>query len=522
MKTMKLLLLFAAAGLMAAACEQAETEDQTVAVESISLDETISEGITLTEGETYDIADLVTVLPENATDKTVTYSSSDTKKATVSEEGVITAVAEGTAEITVTAGDKTATFTVTVKPKPAGTVSVESITLDESIAEGATLETGKTLDISSRITVLPENATDKSVKYSSSDAKVATVSDAGVITAVAEGETEITVTSASDAEVSAKFTLTVEAVALGKITSITATETAMPLTSEIRKAVDLNENITVEPAAYDDELVFASSNEKAATVSAEGLLTVVAPGETVITVSAKSNPEIKAEITVTVNQYEGDYPRFEGDEKGEEATLPLSEENWYWTVTCSLETPLKTYAGRNNSLTAMIDGRSIKTRAGTTNKDDDELSNGTAFCFDQMKSVWAESDATSFTIDMGKAMLVNYFRIQNISKDRDDVQVRLCKFNKIEGSNDGSTFETIATDLSWDNAIALGTTNEQGRPEYNLETENIKFSKTVNYRYLKFSCWDPDCFERRITNGTQGGSGQIAEFYLGYEDEAAE
>ena len=145
MKTTKLLLLFAAAGLMAAACEQAETEDQTVAVESISLDETISEGITLTEGETYDIADLVTVLPENATDKTVTYSSSDTKKATVSEEGVINAVAEGTADITVTAGDKTATFTVTVKPKPAGTVSVEAITLAETIANGTSLETGKTL-----------------------------------------------------------------------------------------------------------------------------------------------------------------------------------------------------------------------------------------------------------------------------------------------------------------------------------------------------------------------------------------
>ena len=305
MKTTKLLLLFAAAGLMAAACEQAETEDQTVAVESISLDETISEGITLTEGETYDIADLVTVLPENATDKTVTYSSSDTKKATVSEEGVITAVAEGTAEITVTAGDKTATFTVTVKPKPAGTVSVESITLDESIAEGATLETGKTLDISSMITVLPENATDKGVKYSSSAEEYATVSDAGVITAVAAGEATITVTSASDGEVSASFILTVTAAEpAGNITGITVSEEgqALTYTSEVRGTTDLAQYITTTPAEHTDELIYSSSDEKVATVSEDGKLTIVAAGIATITVAAESNPDVKATITVTVKQ----------------------------------------------------------------------------------------------------------------------------------------------------------------------------------------------------------------------------
>ena len=80
-------------------------------------------------------------------------------------------------------------------------------------------------------------------------------------------------------------------------------------------------------------------------------------------------------------------------------------------------------------------------------------------------------------------------------------------------------FTTITTDLSWENAIALGTINDQGRPEYNFETDNIKFNETVSYRYLRFSCWDPDCFERKIVGGTQGGSGQIAEFYLGYDAE---
>lgn len=514
MKTTKLIALFAAAGLVFAACEKPETEDQTIAVESVSLDETISEGHELTEGATLDISDYVTVLPENATDKAVTYSSSKTDVATVSETGVITAIAAGETVITVTAGDKTATFTLTVKEKPAGTVSVESITLADDIKNGKSLEAEQTLDISTLITVLPENATDKTVSYASSKETIATITDAGVITAVAEGETVITITSKSDADVKAEFTLTVTAKAPVNITEIKVSESAKTYTSEDRKTYDLSEYFTVEPAENSDAVTFASSNEDVAKIE-NGQMTIGLAGEATITIAAQSNPEIKATITVTVDQYKGDYPRFEGDENGGQAAI--EGENWYWTMTCSID-PLKSYAGRNNSLTAMLDGRSIVTRAGSTNKDDANLTNGTAFCFDQMKSVWDESDATTFTIDMGKTQAVNYFRIQNISKDRDDVQVRFCKFNKIEGSNDGTQFETIATDLEWENAIALGTTNGQGKPEYNFETENIKFGKTVNFRYLRFSCWDPDCFERKIVDGKQGGSGQIAEFYLGYQD----
>ena len=510
MKTTKLLLLFAAAGLMAAACEQAETEDQTVAVESISLDETISEGITLTEGETYDIADLVTVLPENATDKTVTYSSSDTKKATVSEEGVINAVAEGTADITVTAGDKTATFTVTVKPKPAGTVSVEAITLAETIANGTSLETGKTLDISSMVTVLPENATDKSVKYSSSDAKVATVSDAGVITAVAAGEATITVTSASDGEVSASFILTVTAAEpAGNITGITVSEEgqALTYTSEVRGATDLAQFITTTPAEHTDELTYSSSDEKVAAVSADGQLTIVAAGTATITVAAKSDPEVNATISVTVNQYTGDYPRFEGDENEDEVAA-IEGENWYWTMTFSDELltaeKQSLIKGRNNSLTAMLDGRTIVARSGAS--DDAELSNGTAFCVTAKGT--AADHVAYFTIDMGKQQKVNYFRISNISTFKDDVRVRFKKFTEISGSNDGTNFTPIETEFDFSSIQKVLE---------NRETGNLKITES-DYRYLRFSFKGTECFGPDIV----GSTAQIEEFYLGYEDGAAE
>lgn len=504
MKTTKLFILLAAAGLAAAACEKPETEIQPVAVESVTLDESIAKGITLTEGETKDISGLVTVLPENADDKTVTYSSDKASVAEVSEKGIITAVAEGDAVITVTAGEKTAELPVKVNAKPAGTVAVESVTLDESIAEGYAMKTGETFSIAELVTVLPENATDKSVKYSSSNEECATVSEAGLITAVAEGTAEITVTSASDAEASASFTITVNAgAAAGTITSITAAEVSLTYTSEIRAAIDLNEKITVEPAEYEDELVFSSSDVEVVTVAADGKLTVVAPGEATVTVSAKSNPETKAEITVTVNQYTGDYPRFEGDADEEQAAL--EGENWYWTMEFSDE--LMKVAGRNNSLTAMLDGREIVNR-NPGQKDDEQLTNGTAFCAKSNNT--PDDHIAYFIIDMGKQQKVNYFRIRNISTHAGDVLVRFKGFTEILGSNDGETFTSIAENVTFENALT-----EDNGATYNRETANISI-KESNYRYLKFCMLGKTCYGPLSKTG---GSAQIEEFYLGYQAE---
>ena len=96
------------------------TAVQTVAVTSVSLNPT---SLTLTEGDSETLT--ATVSPNNATNKTVTWSTSDANIATVSN-GKVTAVAEGTAEVTVTTtdGSKTATCSVTVNPKPKYTVTL--------------------------------------------------------------------------------------------------------------------------------------------------------------------------------------------------------------------------------------------------------------------------------------------------------------------------------------------------------------------------------------------------------------
>ncbi len=128
----------------------------------------------------------------------VIWESSDEKVATVNA-GSVTFVGEGTAEIIVTAGDVSAACKVTVKAK---TVAVEKVTLDKTSAE---LTVGGTAAL--KATVTPDNATDKTVTWTSSDESVATVKD-GTVTAVKAGKAVIT---AKAGDQIAECTVTVKA-----------------------------------------------------------------------------------------------------------------------------------------------------------------------------------------------------------------------------------------------------------------------------------------------------------------------
>ena len=170
-----------------------------VAVTGITLDQTTLE---LKEGQSATLS--ATITPENATDKTVTWSSSDETIATVSSTGTVSAVKEGSATITVTTkdGNKTATCTVTVT-KDTETVAVTSVSLDKT---SLTLEKDQTAVLTA--TVAPDNATDKTVTWSSSEETVATVSSDGTVTAIGAGEATITVTT-KDGNKTATCTVTV-------------------------------------------------------------------------------------------------------------------------------------------------------------------------------------------------------------------------------------------------------------------------------------------------------------------------
>ncbi len=122
-----------------------------------------------------------TVTPGDATGKSVTWISNDTGVATVSADGEVTAITVGEAIITAKAGEKTASCTVTVNP-----IAVTAITLSQN-SLGLKVSESQTLTAA----VTPDNATDKTVTWTSSDERVAVVSG-GAITAIAAGNAIVT------------------------------------------------------------------------------------------------------------------------------------------------------------------------------------------------------------------------------------------------------------------------------------------------------------------------------------------
>lgn len=176
----KLFVLVAACGAMVlgGGC----SEEDPVAVESVSFDKSVLE-LEPGQSETLTLA----VSPSDAVFKSVVWSSSDDAVATVSDEGLVTGEGAGSATISAVAGGKTAICRVTVS------IGVAGISLDKTVE---TLPEGGTLQLTA--TILPEDATDKTVAWESSDTGVATVSDEGLVAAGSVGTATITATTVNE------------------------------------------------------------------------------------------------------------------------------------------------------------------------------------------------------------------------------------------------------------------------------------------------------------------------------------
>jgi uncharacterized protein YjdB len=146
---------------------------------------------------------IASVLPDNATNKTVMWESSNDKVATVSNNGKVTAIAPGATTITVTTedGGKTASCAVTVA---AAIVHVTGVTLNRT---SLALDEGKSFTCIA--TILPENATNKTVTWISSSRNVASVDNRGVVRGVSSGTATITVTT-QDGNKTATCVITVQ------------------------------------------------------------------------------------------------------------------------------------------------------------------------------------------------------------------------------------------------------------------------------------------------------------------------
>lgn len=249
-------------------CTEKETQ---VEVSSVSLN---TATIEMVEGETFNL--VATVLPKDAEYDGVTWASSNASVASVNS-GTVTALKEGTATITASAGGKSATCSVKVSAR---SIAVTSISLDKI---SLSMQVGDTETLMA--TIKPDNATDKSVVWTSSDDAVASVSN-GKITALKSGKATITAKSGTcSAECEVTVSVNTESIILDKTTlSLAIGETATLIA-------------TVKPDDATDKTVTWSSSDESVTKVDNGKVTAIKSGKA--TVTAKCGGKT-AECVVTV------------------------------------------------------------------------------------------------------------------------------------------------------------------------------------------------------------------------------
>ena len=232
-----------------------------------------------------------TVLPENATNQKVSWKSSDEAVATVDDKGKVTGVKAGEATITVTTedGGKTATCKVTVSDKEVNVTGVTLNKTETSILVGAS----ETLVA----TVLPENATNQKVSWSSNKPEIASVDANGKVTGVKAGEAVITVTTEDGGKTATcKVSVNTATVAVTGVMLNKTETTILEGGSETLVATVLPENATNRNVSW------KSSDEAVATVDANGKVTGVKAGEAVITVTTEDGKKTNTcNVTVKSN-----------------------------------------------------------------------------------------------------------------------------------------------------------------------------------------------------------------------------
>ena len=274
---------------------------QDIHATSVSLD------ITEKTAERYDDFQLTaTIAPLNFTDAVV-WTSSNEEVATVSDTGYVEICGVGTTVITVTAGNVKASCKITVPQL------IDWIEFDEDEIE---LKAGQTYQLKPYIS--PSDATNKTLKYSSSDTAVAEVSQTGLITAKTKGEAEIRAAATDGSGEYAVCYVTVTGNSNSgenggntngngngsqntgtskKVTGISLDKTSITISRGQKNIL----SVTVFPSdASNKKVVWESANTKIATVDANGSVTAKAPGRTKITVTSAENSSYQAFCTVTV------------------------------------------------------------------------------------------------------------------------------------------------------------------------------------------------------------------------------
>jgi uncharacterized protein YjdB len=259
--------------------------NEAIPVTGLSLNKT---AVTVSINGTEQIA--ATVVPENATNKNVTWSSNATDVATVSAEGVITGIAAGTATVTATSEDGgfASSCVITVQETA---IPVTGVSLNKTVL---TVSVNGTEQLAA--TIAPANATNKNVTWNSNAVDVATVSAEGLITGIAAGTATVTVTS-EDGGFASSCVVTVQETVI-PVTGLSLNTTVLTVLVNGTEQLEA----TVSPSNATNKNVTWSSNATAvATVDAAGLITGISAGTATVTATSE-NGGFTASCVITVEE----------------------------------------------------------------------------------------------------------------------------------------------------------------------------------------------------------------------------
>lgn len=292
----KLFIYAVFAALLFAACKNdPESENppapKTVHVQDISIKNPINP-VSLVKGTTYQVE--AAVLPENADNKKISYTSSNKTVISVSANGLISAENIGTATITLKAADgvsKTISVTVTAARINVTEIAVPSTDENISIVKGRTHRLNAT--------VKPDNATDKTLTYSSDHEDIASVDTNGLITAKKVGAAALTITAADGISKTVNVTVTEAEVAVTDI-EFDPPLPAQPI--ELGIGQEYTINAKVRPDNATNKYVRITNNAPDYISVSDETVEGSKEGDAEVTVESASNPEIKKVIKFKITQ----------------------------------------------------------------------------------------------------------------------------------------------------------------------------------------------------------------------------
>lgn len=345
----------------------------------------------------------ITVIPEEASGQKITYQSSNTEVATVNEIGRVTGVKEGNVTITVLCGTVKKDLKLKIVKAKSEEIPVTDIEIGDHEEE---LEVDKTLTLS--VTVLPSDATNNTVKYTSSNEKIATVNSSGEVKGIAEGNVTITI-SADNITKTVKLKV-----------KVSTSKIELDTTYLVLKPGESHQlSARVIPAEADQQIMYETVTPEIVSVTAGGMVTANQCGNGTILVK---NGDTSTAVTVIVDLVET-----REQEQGTELSGEKTEEyeNEIYVEDCPLidSDMLKYFYENNENLTVYGSGYTMKVNGGQIKNWDNELytnlelkeeKQGTSFELNRCKNICG----TVF-IQFDKEVLSgNYVYLYNTSKKK--------------------------------------------------------------------------------------------------------